>query len=233
MSFVKREEWSCISDYKKITIICGHYGCGKTNLSINMAIDRAKTGASVTLVDLDLINPYFRSSEYGEVLQNYGVHLITPVYANTTLDLPILPAELNSIFNSQSDTVILDVGGDDAGATVLGTISKKISELDYEMLYVVNRYRALSTTAEEAAELLKEIEVSSRLKATAVVNNSHLKQQTTAQVILDSMEYAQDTSKALNLPLLFTTVPKNINSQLINKIQNLYPIEVYVRSPWE
>ncbi|HEX3038108.1 MAG TPA: hypothetical protein VHO94_03845 [Oscillospiraceae bacterium] len=221
---------------KRITIVCGHYGCGKTNLSINLAIDCAKAGNTVTLVDLDLVNPYFRSSEYEDVLKKNQVKLIAPVYANTTLDLPMLPAELNSIFASSDDHIILDVGGDDVGSTVLGTISSKIREAEYDMFYVVNRYRALTTTAEEAAELLKEIEAASRLKATAVVNNSHLKHLTTAQDILNSAEFAKNAAEMLNLPLLFTTVPKQIGSQQIqtlSKIPNLYPIEIYVRSPWE
>jgi nitrogenase subunit NifH len=222
-------------NFKRITIVCGHYGCGKTNLSINLAIDCAKAGNTVTLVDLDLVNPYFRSSEYGDILKKNQVKLIAPVYANTTLDLPMLPAELNSIFTNSDDHIILDVGGDDAGSTVLGSISGKIRKAEYDMLYVVNRYRALTTTAAEAVELLKEIEVSSRLKATAVVNNSHLKNLTTAQNILDSAEFAQN-AEMLHLPLLFTTVPKQIGSQQIqklSKISNLYPIEIYVRSPWE
>lgn len=221
---------------KKFTVICGHYGCGKTNLSINLAIDCAKAGKTVTLVDLDLVNPYFRSSEYGEILQRNGVKLIAPVFANTTLDLPMLPAELNSIFASSDDHIILDVGGDDVGSTVLGTIARKISELDYEMLYVVNRYRVLSTTTEEAVELLREIEAASRLKATAVVNNSHLKNATTAQNILDSAEFAQKAADTLNMPLLFTAVPKKIcaeQAEMLSKVPNLYPIDIYVRSPWE
>lgn len=221
---------------KKFTVICGHYGCGKTNLSINLAIDCAKTGQTVTLVDLDLVNPYFRSSEYEDILQKNHVKLISPVYANTTLDLPMLPAELNSIFYNSADHVILDVGGDDAGATVLGSISGKIRSENYEMFYVVNRYRALSTTVTEAVELLKEIEVSSRLKATAVVNNSHLKELTTAENILSSMGFAQKAADTLGLPLLFTTAPKQIGSeqlQELKQIQNRYPIEIYVRSPWE
>lgn len=223
-------------ELKKFTVICGHYGCGKTNLSINLAIDYAKAGKTVTLVDLDLVNPYFRSSEYGEILQRYGVKLIAPVFANTTLDLPMLPAELNSIFTSSDDHIILDVGGDDVGSTVLGTIARKINEVDYEMLYVVNRYRVLSTTAEEAVELLREIEAASRLKATAVVNNSHLKNATTAQDILDSTKFAQKAADTLSLPLLFTTVPRKIateQTEKLSKIPNLYPIDIYVRSPWE
>ena len=98
-----------------ITVICGHYGCGKTNLALNLALEAAGSGP-VTLVDLDIVNPYFRSSDYGELLKNKGVRLIAPVFAGTTLDTPTLPPEIQSIFAPGAGRVIIDSGGDDAGA---------------------------------------------------------------------------------------------------------------------
>ncbi|WP_249317832.1 hypothetical protein [Yeguia hominis] len=212
-------------------MICGHYGCGKTNLALNLALDAAKSGKKVTLVDLDLINPYFRSSEYGELLAQHGVELIAPLYANTNLDLPVISPRIASVFES-GNTVIFDVGGDDAGAAVLGSFSKKLHAVDYEMLYVINRYRVLSTEPAEAESLLREIETSSRLKATGIVNNSHLKGETTAQTIRDSLSYAAQTEKRLALPLRFTTAPRACAAELAD-IPNLYPVTIYVRSPWE
>ena len=172
---------------QKIIIVCGHYGCGKTNLSLNLAIEAAQKGQPVTLIDMDVVNPYFRSSEYGELLEKYGVRLIAPVYANSSLD----------------------------------------------MLYVVNRYRPLSTEAEETVELLAEIESASRLKATGVVNNSHLKQETDEQVILSAVPYGREAAEKLGLPLCFTTAPKGLTEALAGKVENLHPVEVYVHSPWE
>lgn len=215
---------------QKFTVVCGHYGCGKTNLSINLALDRAAQGKRVTLADLDLVNPYFRSSDYRERLEESGVEVIAPVFAGSNLDLPAISPELYSLFAKEGE-IILDVGGDDAGATVLGGFSHQIRELPYEMLYVVNRYRVLSTTAREAAQLLREIEAVSRLKATGVVNNSHLKEQTTAEDILLSVSFAKEVAEELGLPLLYTTVPKRLEQDVM--LRNLYPVSVYVRSPWE
>ena len=195
-------------------------------------MDAADSGKKVTLVDLDLINPYFRSSEYEGLLAEKGIELIAPLYANTNLDLPVISPRIAAVFEGDG-TVIFDVGGDDAGASVLGSFSGKLRQVDYEMLYVVNRYRVLSTEASEAEALLREIEASSRLRATGVVNNSHLKGETTAETVRASLPYAEETATRLGLPLLFTTAPRNCADALLKEISNLYPVRVYVRSPWE
>ncbi len=216
-------------DIKSFTIICGHYGCGKTNLSLNLAIDSAREGKPVTLVDMDIVNPYFRSSEYIPLLKKYGISIIAPSFANTTLDTPSLSAEINRIFETPGK-VIIDAGGDDAGATALGSFASKISKIDYDMLYVVNRYRPLASEAATASEILREIEAASRLKATGIVNNSHLKEFTATETILCSIPFAEETASALNLPLRFTTAPRDIADKL--SVNNLYPIDIFVRTPW-
>lgn len=219
---------------KKVIIVCGHYGCGKTNLSLNLAIDIAKAGEQVTLIDMDLVNPYFRSSEYGELLQQNGVRLIQPVYANSTLDVPaISPAVSVALSGGGDGTVILDVGGDDVGATALGQFSAAIAQHPYEMYYVVNHYRPLSAGAQETTELLWEIEAASRLKATGVVNNSHLKQETTCEDIRRAFPYGVEIAEKLELPLCFTTVPEELAAEMQDTLPGLRPVKVYVHSPWE
>ena len=223
---------------KPLTIVTGHYGCGKTNLSLNLAVDVAATGTQVTLVDLDIVNPYFRSSDHTAMLEGRGVSVIAPTFAGTTLDVPSLPAAIGSVFDS-GGVVIFDVGGDDAGATALGRFARDIEAIDHDLLYVVNRYRGLTSTPEEAAALLAEIEHASHLKATAVVNNSHLKDETTLDTVLGSVPYARATAEALGLPLLCTTVPRALAAGLWDApgatahLEGAYPIDVYVRTPWE
>lgn len=225
-------------DIGRFTIITGHYGCGKTNLAINLALDLAERHSEVTLVDLDIVNPYFRSSDYADVLGTRGVRVISPTFAGTTLDAPSLSAAAYSAIES-GGAVIFDVGGDDVGATALGRFSRDIEKRPYEMLYVVNRYRNLTTTPQEAAALLPQIEAASHLKATGVVNNSHLKSETTVSTVLGSIEYARETARLLELPLAFTTVPEAIADALAStpeaaeRIENPYTIKVYVRTPWE
>ena len=191
----------------KITVICGHYGCGKTNLTLNLALEAAERGKKVTVVDMDIVNPYFRSSEYRELLSERGIRLIAPVFAGTTLDTPTLPPEIASIFEENRGVVLIDAGGDDAGVTALGGLHERLEAAGYDMLYVINRYRVLSQTPSAAAELLREIESASRLKACGIVNNSHLGVETTVSTLLEALPFAEKTAELTGLPLLCSTAP--------------------------
>ena len=218
---------------KKFTIIYGHYGCGKTNLSLNLALSLAREGNPVTLVDLDIVNPYFRSSDYKALFNGLDVEVVSPQFAGTNLDLPSLPAEIYSVFNQFGRYVVMDIGGDDAGAYALGRFAGQVESLeDYEAYYVVNKFRALTQTPKEAAGLLSEIEAASRVKATGVINNSHLQRLTTAEDILASVAYALQTAAALSLPLVMTTAPKSVAEELEGKVEGLYPVEVLVKPPF-
>ena len=223
----------------KIIIICGHYGCGKTNFALNLAIDKAKQGEKVTLIDLDLVNPYFVSAEYRSILEGSDVKVIASPFAGTNIDTPTLPPESFLMFNTEG-TIIMDVGGDDAGAVILGRFRQYLSETDYEMYYLVNKYRSLTTTAEEAAVIAGEIEAASRCRITGIVNNSHLKTETTAELVADSVEYAKEVARLTGHPLLYVTVPESLEEELrsnhaeIDKNTfKLYPVRTLVKAVWE
>lgn len=221
-------------EFGNFMIVCGHYGCGKTNFSMNLAIRLTEEGRKVTLVDLDLVNPYFRTSDYAPVLEEKGIRLVAPIFAHSNLDLPAMPAEIESVFSIRDGTVIIDVGGDDAGATALGRYAGRIREMEgVQMLYLINRYRALTKSPEEAAALLREIETACRLKATGVVNNSHLQNNTTARDVEASMDFARRTAELLSLPLVLTTAPRCLQEELNAKIPDLFPVDRYVTPPWE
>lgn len=217
----------------RITVVCGHYGCGKTNLVLNLAMEAALCGEKVTVADMDVVNPYFRSSDYRELLRRQGIELIAPVFANTTLDTPTLPPELRSIFETAAGTVFVDAGGDDAGAVALGGLYKEFSEADCEMLYVINRYRVLSQTPEEACALLREIEASSRLHATGIINNSHLGVETTLPPLLEAREFAEQTAALCGLPLLYSTVPDFALTAGEKLPEGFRGIKRLVTFPWE
>ncbi len=214
-------------------MICGHYGCGKTNLALNLAMEAAGAGEQVTVADMDIVNPYFRSSEYGPLLEQRGIRLIAPVFAGTTLDTPTLPPEIFSIFQPEAGRVFIDAGGDDAGVTALGGLHRQLEESGYEMLYVVNRCRVLSQTPEEAAALLREIEAASRLKATGLVNNSHLGVETDLETLLEALPFAQKTAELTGLPLLYSTAPDFALEEGERLPQGFRTIKRYVKSYWE
>lgn len=218
-------------NFKRLTIILGHYGCGKTNLALNIALDLARQGKKVTVADLDIVNPYFRTGDYKELLEQYGINVIAPVFVSTNLDNPSLPAAMSTIFEPKDEYVVVDVGGDDAGAYALGRYAPKVNAYaDKDVFYVVNKFRSLTAAPQDCAEILYEIECASRIKATAVVNNSHLQQLTTPQDIFSSLEYAKKTADILGLPLEFTTVDKEVFNELNS--DSFYRIERIVKPPF-
>lgn len=236
-----------------ITVVAGHYGVGKTNFALNLAYDAQRSGKDTTLIDLDIVNPYFRSSDYKSFLEKAGIRVITPVYAGSTLDSPSLSGAIYPALEgaSEASPVIIDVGGDDVGATALGRFADTIRAQTYRMIYVVNAYRNMTQTPEEAVELLREIEEQSGLKAEGVVNNSHLKSETDSAVIEASLDYAQKVTSLLGLPLIATTIPTVVmegealdgdedddapRSSVLLSTRRLYSpyfVQVYVRTPWE
>lgn len=218
---------------KRINIICGHYGSGKTNLALNLALSMQHEGERVTLVDLDIVNPYFRTADYTGLMEGRGIKVISPSTAGTTIDAPGLTASILSVFDSDDSRVVIDVGGDDAGAFALGRFSNQVvTSGDYQMLYVINKFRKLTSTPQEAVDLLREIESAAGLRATGVVNNSHLAGLTSVKDILESGPYAAKVSELTGLPLLMTTVPLALEKELTGKVENLYPVQIIVKLPW-
>lgn len=216
--------------FGKITIVTGHYGSGKTNFTANLAIKAAKSGEKVTVVDLDTVNPYFRSADFGGLFENNGVTLITPMYANTNLDIPALSFDIGGIFK-EGGRIIIDVGGDDAGAYALGRYKKELSAYSdsLEMIYVINMYRYLTETPEEAAEFMVEIESASRMKCTGIVNNSNLGEETAAETVEKSVSYAEKVSALTGLPLLCTVDTTGGQAN----VPSPFEAEIYVKKPWE
>ncbi len=215
---------------KKITIVTGHYGSGKTNFSANLAVSLAKKGEKVNVVDLDIVNPYFRSADFTELFAENGITLTASMYANSNLDIPALSFELDFVAR-QEGYIIIDVGGDDAGATALGRYASSFEKYadDIEMLYVFSKYRYLTSKPEEAYEYLLEIEATSKMKHTGIVNNSNLGEETTLETVSETFDYANKLSELSNLPVFYTCVPKNSNSNAVNPFE----VDVYVKKLWD
>ncbi len=204
---------------KRITLLCGHYGSGKTNVAVNLAMMMKKQYDKVTIADLDIVNPYFRTKDSSEELARAGIKLICSEFANSNVDIPALPQEMYSITDDTSHRVLIDVGGDDRGALALGRLAPKIKEEnDYEMLMVINKCRPLTRTVEDTLEVMGEIEIACGIKFTGLVNNSNLGEETTADDVLNSLEYANAVSKATGLPLVATAYKAELDNQLSDKV---------------
>lgn len=193
-----------------IIIVCGHFGSGKTNVSVSLALALKKSGKNVTLVDLDIVNPYFRAADAQDLMNQNGIKCINPQFANTNVDVPSLGPEIHSIFVDAANpntVAVIDVGGDN-GAAALGQYRAQFERVGYDMLFVTSKYRPLTDTPELAAEDLKEVEYYARLRCTHIVNNSNIGSETNLDYIENSFEYTDEICRLTGLPIAFTSVVK-------------------------
>lgn len=192
--------------YKRVTLFAGHYGSGKTNLAVNFALKMQSEGKAVKIADLDIVNPYFRTKDSADKLNEAGIELISPAFANTNVDLPALPAAVYSLVERKDFYAVMDIGGDDRGAYALGRYRDYIlEENDYEMIFVANFYRPLTRTADEAIEVMREIESACGIKFTAIINNSNIGNDTTAETVSATFNMANELSSKTKLPIIFTS----------------------------
>lgn len=202
-----------------ITIVTGHYGSGKTEFSINLALALKKQYEKVILVDLDIVNPYFRSHDAKALLTQAGIEVIAPAYAGTNVDIPVLPPEIMRIFEEKDAKIILDVGGDDDGAIALGRYKQYFDKADYEMLLVVNTRRPLTKTPEEIIEMKDNIEIASRLTVSALVSDTNLADDTTAEVVLEGVRITDEVSEKTGLPVSYICANEQAAKDLPKQVQ--------------
>ena len=202
-------------EHKRLTLFAGHYGSGKTNIAVNYAMLLAEEGKKVCIADLDIVNPYFRTKDSAAELAAAGVTLISPQFANSNVDLPALPAESYRPIRDRSVHGVLDIGGDDRGAYALGRFADAIKEEDnYRMAFVVNCYRPLSATVEDAIEIMREIEDAAGIRFNCIVNNSNIGGETTAETVLASLDYIARLCRETGLPLWMHTAEKTVAKEL-------------------
>ena len=219
-------------DAQRIEIIVGHYGSGKTNLAVNLALERAQQGRPVSIVDLDIVNPYFRAADFDELFSSRGVRLVKPMYANTNLDIPAINFDLERLLEEDGD-VIIDVGGDDAGATALGRYSALLNaRQDKRVCCVVNCYRYLTAAPEETAALLRDIELASHVRLDALINNANLGSATTPEDVERSESFCEALSALTELPVAFPAVRRDFVDSIRIK-GDIMPIDIYVKPLWE
>ena len=212
---------------KRLTLFAGHYGSGKTNIALNYACFLHAQGLPVTIADLDIVNPYFRTKDSEAQLASEGIGLICSPFANSNLDVPAMPKETYALIDSRTQYGVLDIGGDDRGALALGRYTPEIrEENDYEMLLVVNRSRPLTRTPADTVAVMREIEAACGLPFTGIVNNTNLGQQTEAEDVLASVSYAEAISRQTDLPVFMTCCAECLYPSLKGRIGNLFPLHL-------
>ena len=215
---------------QRITIFTGHYGSGKTSISAQYAKNLARAGERVTICDLDIVNPYFRTADRRAELEAEGVRVVASRFSGGTVDVPSLPGELGAAIRGGEERVVLDVGGDDRGALALGRYAGELLRMGgYENLFVVNFFRPRSQTPEDALSLLREVETASGLPVTALVHNSNLGLSTTAAHIRGAMERMDALSQRTGLPVAFTAAQIGLSGE--QELQAVHPLWLMQESP--
>ena len=217
----------------RISIVTGHYGTGKTEFAVNLALALAAEGASVMLADLDIVNPYFRSRERRDLLENAGIRLISSSQACSDADVPALPAELLAILENRDIRGVLDIGGDPVGARVLARFQPKIVQEDYQLIYVLNANRPEVRTAEAAIAYLRGIEATTSLTCTGIVNNTHLCGETTPEEIRKGARLAEAVSRETGIPVLCHVAEERFVPELSDLSEPVFPITIQMKKPWE
>ena len=218
---------------KRVTVFMGHYGSGKTFVSVNYAIALARMNKSVSIYDLDIVNPYFRTLDAGKRLKQEGVELVVSPFAETNVDIPAMNAKSYKMLDDLDRYAVADIGGDDRGALALGRFSERIiAENNYDALFVVNNCRPEIRTIEGAIAVKEEIERTGKLPFTGIVNNANLGIETTSSTILNGLEFVKKLSKETGLPVCFTAIRKDLIVGELTKIKQILPIEPIKYGDW-
>lgn len=216
---------------KRIHIFTGHYGSGKSEVSLNFAISLSKTAKKIVFADIDIINPYFRSIASDNVLKKNGIIPVTTKYANTNVDIPALTVEVTQYLKDNEATLIIDTGGDDAGAKVIGRYRSEIPVSDTIMYFIINCFRPETRTVEGVMKILDEIRLSSRMDVDYIINNSHLMEKTSDSDIITGYEFARVVSNKTGIPIAFHSVMKaNLDKTGFDFQEPVFPMEKYMHA---
>lgn len=234
-NYIYKLEGSLLVDESRIKIITGHFGSGKTEIAINLSIKEKEKHNKVAIADLDVINPYFRSREIVNILNEKEIKLIAPKGKLSTSDLPIVSGEIYSVIHNPEYHLIIDVGGDKDGATALGQYYNDLKNIDYQMYFVINVNRPYVSDINGIIESIKQIELVSRLKVTALINNTHMGIDTDINSIKDGSDIARKISDKLNIPFLYTTISFKYleKTKDFSMKNNVLYIHRFMKLPWE
>lgn len=193
-----------------LTILTGCYGSGKSETAVQMALDSARLGQPTTLVDMDLVNPYFTSSRSRERLEKEGVKVVAPRFSGTGIETPSLPPEMRAALMDGPGTRIVDLGGDATGATVMGSFANIVQQMEYSFLFVLNPYRPYTGTTAEARQLMEALQGYARLRITGIVNNANMVEETEPAHLIYGDEQCRLLAGETGLPIVYHCAPEAI-----------------------
>ncbi|MFZ5644083.1 MAG: hypothetical protein ACOY46_10875 [Bacillota bacterium] len=221
---------------KRISIITGNLGSGKTEVAINLAIMLKKLGRPTALVDLDIINPYFRTRLVMNKITDMGVKVVAPAGHLVMSDIPALSPEIKGVIENRTIYGVFDVGGDDVGATALGRYREQLLAEEFKVIFVVNANRPFTRDSEGIIKYIDSIEKASGLKVKGLVNNSNLGTETSLNTVIEGFDKVQAVSEILKIPILFTAVDKSLESQARIRLKGrseVFPIRPFMEPPWK
>lgn len=222
-------------DLKGIVIIAGNYGSGKTEVAVNLAMNRKRAGMDVRIADLDLVNPYFRTREARGVLTQLGIDVVLPHEKYLNADLPMLVPEISGLIRQPGELALLDLGGDDVGATVLASLADAFKDRQVHMLQVVNPFRPFTDSIEGCLKIRAEIEKASRLTVSGIIGNANLIDETTVDDIYKGYDFVTSLSERSGLPLKFITAAVELLPVIDTKLFSclVLPIHRQLVPPWK
>ncbi|MCQ2529493.1 MAG: hypothetical protein MJ108_10320 [Saccharofermentans sp.] len=207
-----------IFDDKRLNIIIGAYGSGKSEISVNAAriMKESKPENKVLIADMDIVNPFYRSADAAKKLEDLDIRVVLPSYAGSNVDAPVLSGEMYVIFDDESYSGVFDIGGEDMGANVLGSLKSRLEGVDAGLYMAVNTLRPFTSDAIGIAQMVHELQEAARMKITGFINNTNLLEETTPEQILEGEGIILEASKLTGIPLLATTVMENVDISSIN-----------------
>ena len=223
-----------VSEKKRLTIIAGHYGSGKTEFAVNLACALGDAARPCALCDLDVVNPYFRAREREEELAAHGVQLVAPRLQGPEADIPALPAEIFRVLQDRGLWGVVDLGGDGAGARAMARFRGSIDADETHVLFVLNANRPETGTLRRAAAYLDQIQAVLGMAFTGIVNNTHLCAETAPEDVVRGADLAQALSAETGIPVLCHAVRRDLAAAVEELVTGeIFPLDIYMRKPWE